>query len=513
MTEAAPPGVPDRRARIALTAVLVVVFLVFLRAAWGGFTTWDDPEFCAANPDVASPNLAVIFDPHHWVVGDWTPMATLTYAAERALFGAEPWAPHLTNVLLHVLGVWLVFRLMRDVGFGAWESLAVALVFGIHPLQVESVAWVAARKNVLVAVFSLAFLRSYLGGRHALATIWFALAICSKATSVGLPLVAAAAQALGVGVPRAKTTWVWIGGWSALAVMRALVSLKAQAVIVAKIAAFGFAGRMAYMGSVLTTQARQVVAPTDLSVVYDPPRREWSDATLLGQWALVASIVVVCIVVARRDRRLAFVGVFALAMMAPTLNVFPGPCLQADRYVHLPLIGIGAFLVAALRPLARWRSWAPGALLVAWTAAVLVPSTWNRIGVWRTDESLWNATCLAAPSSGASWSHLGRALADRGAYGDALAAFRRARELDATDDLAAFNVALCLHALGDDEASAKETDALLARSPADGEAHALRGRLHQRAGRLADAQREFAKALELAPDSPLVRAWAAEVQR
>ena len=486
---------------MALAATLALVALVFLPALRCGFTSWDDDAFCSANPDVAHPNLLRIFDPSNWVVGDWTPLATVTYAAERALLGPAPWVPHATNVALHVLAVGLAYRLLRELGFTAWTSLGAALVFGVHPLQAESVVWVSARKNVLVEVFALAFLRSYLAGRHGRASVWFVLALCSKATAVGLPLAAAAMHLLGLGAARPRWTWGFVAGWLGLSAARAALSLKAQAVMVATLASYGLSGRMAYMGSVLTTQARQVVAPAGLSVVYDPPRRGWDDPVLLAQWAGIAALVAAAVLLARRDRKLAFLGVFAALMFAPTANVFPGVCLQADRYLHLPLLAIGAFALAALRPLATLRAWLPGAALAAWCAAVLVPATIARESAWRTSETLWNDACLRTPGSGLAWGNLGAELLAQGRTADATAALERAVALPHPQlHTARFDLALARYRGGDAPAAEPLLREVLAVRPDDGRAHALLGRICTESGRLDEAAPHLDEAAGRAPD-------------
>jgi Flp pilus assembly protein TadD len=499
-TRSATPAPDDPRRRAAVVLLLVGAALVWLPSVFCGFVRWDDGPFCVTNPDVAHPDFLHVFNPTTWVLGDWTPMATATYAAERAALGDAPWVPHATNVLLHVLGVWLVFRLLRDVGFGFWESFAVAALFGVHPLQVESVTWVSARKNVLVAVFALAFLRSYVAGRHARASVWLVLALCSKATAVGLPLVAAATHLFGIGTPRPRATWAWISAWTALSVGRAAISLSAQADPLAAIAALGFAVRMAYMGSVLTTQLRQVFAPTGLTILYEPARRAWTDPILLAQWAGVAALLAVCVVAARRDRRLAFAGVFALAMMAPTLNVFPAPCLQADRYAHLPLIGIGAFLVAAIKPLARLRPWTPAAAFCLWTAVVLVPTTIARQATWKTTETLFNDACLKAPGNGVAWSNLGAELLDQGRRDEARLALEKALSLPHPQPYTIVtNLAVITHDEGDSRAAMKMLDLALHDAPDDGHAHALYGRILCEAGRLDEAGPHLDAAVRLEP--------------
>jgi Flp pilus assembly protein TadD len=511
MTDApAAPAATDREAArprtAAVVAVLAGLLLLWLPSVFLGFVKWDDPLFCTTNRDVAHPDLLHIFDPTNWVAGDWTPLATVTYAAERALFGDAPWAPHATNVLLHVLSVWLVVRLLREIGFGPWESLGVALLFGVHPLQVESVTWVSARKNVLVAVFAVSFLRSFVAGRPGRATVWLVLALCSKATSVGLPLVAAATHVLGIGAARPRSTWAWIAGWLALSAGRAAISLSAQAAPLAAIAELGFAGRMAYMGSVLTTQAAQVVAPAGLSILYEPPRRAWTDPVLLAQWAGIAALAAACVVAARRDRRLALVGVFALAMMAPTLNVFPAPCLQADRYAHLPLVGISAFLVAALRPLARVRPWAPAAIVGGWVALVAVPTTLARQAVWKSTEALFNDACLKTPANGVVWANLGAEFLDQGRRDEARLALEKALTLPHPEPQAILtNLAVLDHDAGDLAGAEALARRAIALAPDEGQAQALLGRILCETNRVAEAGEHLDAAARLEPD--WTRTW------
>jgi cytochrome c-type biogenesis protein CcmH/NrfG len=370
--------------------------------------------------------------------------------------------------------------------------------------------WISARKNVLVAVFALAFLRSHLAGHPVRATLWLLLALASKATAVGLPLVAAAAQMLGLGAPRGRASWIWIAAWLVPCALRAWLSIDAQAAMTSRTEALGLDGRMAVMGSVLTTQARQTLLPTDLSVLYDPPRRAWSDAVLLGQWTLVAALLAGAVLLARRDRRLAFLGVFALAMAAPTLNVFPGPAWQADRYLHLPLVGIAAFLIAALGPLAKVRPWVPAALLLAWTGAVLIPLTLRREAAWRDHESLFVETVRTTPGSAIAWNQLGLGRMERRDAAGAAEAYRRAREIDPRDPFIALNLAIALLAENRNAEAERVVRALVAADPRNGEARGLLGVLAARAGRREDAAREFAEALRLAPESANVRRWAAE---
>lgn len=501
-----PPDAPapePRWARAGIAVVLLAVLVAFLPALRCEFVHWDDDEYVTANPDVASPSLARILDPSNLVVSDWTPLPTLTYAAERALFGPGPLAPHATNVLLHLLCVWLLWRLLRDVGLGAGESLVACLLFGVHPLQVESVAWVSARKNLLACAAGFAFLRAHLAGRFGAATVWIVLALLSKGTAAAFPLIAAGATALGFGAAprRSRAVWCWVAAWTLLGAARGAVSAEAQAAVIERTGQYGLLSRMATMGVVLATQARQLVWPSELSILYSHTGRSFAEPAVLGAWALVAALGAAAIVAARRDRRLAFAGVLAALAFLPTANVFPGPFFQQDRYLHVSLAGIAVLAVAALRPLARFHRSMPAAALAVWCLAVGVPATVARTAVWRTNYDLWNDTCLKAPGDGLAWSHLGTALFARGEVDDAIVALARAASIPHPESHRTIvNLATALHEAGRSAESREAIEKLLRKRPQTGEAHAMAGLLAEEAGDSAAADDHFAAWQRLKPE-------------
>jgi tetratricopeptide (TPR) repeat protein len=502
----ADPATALRTARaraLALAGVLVVVLVAFLPALRCGFVNWDDDAYVVGNPDVASPNLLRILDPTNLVVGDWTPLVTLTFAAERAVFGEGPLAFHATNVLLHLATVALLYGLLRDVGLGATECLLAALIFGVHPLQVESVAWVSARKNLLVAATGFAFLRAHLAGRPVVASVWLVLAALSKGTAVAFPLVAAAATWLGLPRSRPRATWVWIAAWAALAVARGVLSASAQAEIVERTACHGLAGRMATMGVVLATQARQYVAPGGFSTLYHHAARSWAEPAVLASWALVLAIGAAAFVAARRQAAPAFAGALALASLLPTLNVVPAPYFQSDRYVHVALAGAAVLTVAALRPLTRLHRALPAAAVAAWCALVCVPATFARADVWRTSRSLWNSACVEQPEEGTAWALLGWELMLANRTDEAILALTRAAALPHPKmHVCLTNLAVAEHAAGRTASARARLERLLDMSPGAGEAHGAYALILAQAGEGDAAERHFAECFRLAP------AWA-----
>src|ERR1051326_7895609 len=188
-----------------------VVLAMFLLATSNGFVNYDDPQYVTENARVES---GLTWENVGWAVrngyaSNWHPLTWLSHMLDCQLFGLKPWGHHLTNVLLHSANALLVFVVLRTLTGAIWRSLFVAALFALHPLRVQSVAWVAERKDVLSAFFFMLTLWAYVrfaeGGRgrgdggggesqsgariYALALLFFALGLMSKPTVVTLPFV------------------------------------------------------------------------------------------------------------------------------------------------------------------------------------------------------------------------------------------------------------------------------------------------------------------------------------
>ncbi|HWN81253.1 MAG TPA: hypothetical protein VNM87_04100, partial [Candidatus Udaeobacter sp.] len=206
----APLGLGGRDL-LCLLGLWIAGWLLFAPVQSFEFLNWDDPDYVAENPTIAEltpGSIAQLFSPSTIVVANWAPITLLSLAIDRARYGLAPGPFHRTNLLLHLVSAALVYLLCRRVAFGRLAALAGAAAFLLHPIQVESVAWVAERKNVLslplgLGAFLLA-LDAERGGRsdgaavlrRMAALLLFALALMAKATVVVLPLLLIAALVL-----------------------------------------------------------------------------------------------------------------------------------------------------------------------------------------------------------------------------------------------------------------------------------------------------------------------------
>src|SRR3954447_6989910 len=183
-------AVPQTAAIVAICAVLVgITCFVFAQTVRHQFVTYDDPQYVYANPDVSAglslPRISWAFT--HTIAGNWHPLTTISHMLDCQLYGLDPSGHHFTNVLFHTIAVVLLFLVLQQMTGSTWRSAFVAAVFAIHPLHVESVAWVSERKDVLSAVFFMLTLIAYASytqtrslGRYLTMSILCACAMMSK---------------------------------------------------------------------------------------------------------------------------------------------------------------------------------------------------------------------------------------------------------------------------------------------------------------------------------------------
>jgi tetratricopeptide (TPR) repeat protein len=435
------------RRRIALRCVLLagITAAAFLPSLDNGFVNRDDPEYVVNNLDLrgfSGRNLAELFSSVY--VNHYLPVTMLTYMAEYALFGLDARGFHLTSLLVHVINVLLVFALLYWLSGSLFVAAAAALLFGIHPLRVEAVAWVAERKEVLSALFYLSSLLLYLawrtrGGRHyyLLSLAALLVSLLSKTMSVSQPFVLVLIDYLSGRTIDRKSLLEKLPFFALAAVFAAVAVLTVERFhdLYAQFPALQRALVPAYAAMFYIVK---FFAPLGLSASYFPPLSPDTGLTVsMVSSAAVLAVIAAAVIYSRRFTRTAVFGsLFFIVTMLPVLQIVNsgGIVITADRYTYVPLIGV-CFAAAAgldfLRKRLTGRAAAAALYVVlAGAAASLFALTWKRCDVWKDSLALWNDIIARPPANAQAYYGRGGALRDIGRYGEALADFNRALELN-----------------------------------------------------------------------------------
>ena len=387
------------RLRSLAIALLIAAAIAFAyRDSFAGGFVSDDTGAILHNPLLGALDLAGVrqifasFDDSNYI-----PLKVLSLAVDQRIWGPEPFGYHLGNLLLHIAAALLVWRILLRAGLSAGAALLVTLLWALHPLQVESVAWMSERKNVLSgALFFAAFL---LYQRFAASGRWttyagvlglFVLALLSKMNTVVLPALCLAYDAL---VLRR------LGRRSLLA---SLPLFAAGALVVwYNLAGNPIHGAHFHGGSaVVTWLSSATVVPRYLAAVVWPARLRTFyyvplhgspfDAPVLLALAVLAALALLVVGLARRRGREAFWVLWFGVTLSPMLNLVPFPTLMQDRYMYLPLVGVLAAPATALDAALRGRLARRGvAALAAAVAVVAMLASARRVPVWHDETSLW----------------------------------------------------------------------------------------------------------------------------
>ncbi len=496
-----------------LFAILAVTFVVYLPCLDNGFTDWDDNFYVTENPTLAAPDFwTTLTKP---AVGNWHPLTMWSLSLNYRIGGLDPASYHWLNLLLHVANTALVFvfvwRLSRK---RFWTAAATSLFFGIHPMHVESVAWVAERKDVLYAFFMLLGLIAYVAHaerpspiRLVGALVAFVLSAASKPAAVVFPLVLVA---IDLFLRRPLKTPVWLEKipFFLVSLGVGVMTLDAQrgAGAISNVwnpfqkLLFGVYGFAMYVA--------KLFFPFGLSAIYPYP----SPVTGPGPQfyaTFVATLLLLPVVVllARRERAIAFGFAFYVINIALVLQFFSlGGATMADRYTYVSYIGLLFALTWWLDERSDRRALGvPIRPVVAGILLVLVPvslvQTWKRCDVWQDAGTLWNDTIAKYPGQ------IADAYINRGYYyhhhagrlQDALDDFNRALSLNQRSATIWHDRGDVLAAMGQDDSAIVNYDRALAIQPTWAGAWNNRGAVKLRRGQFAAALSDFDKAIEMAP--------------
>lgn len=405
-----------------VSLILIVVSAVFLPCLKNGFVNWDDDLYVTKNPVVqtaSSANLKKIFT--SILLENYQPLTFLTYLVEYHFFEANPFCYHFTNLALHLLNCFLVFWLIFLISGRTSVACVAAILFGIHPLQVESVVWIAERKNVLYAAFFLGSAISYYYFRkqsslkfYFFSLLLFILSLLSKSMAVTFPAVL---LIMDYSLKRKINKFVFFEK-----IPYFILSLGAGAIAIFNVYHSGAirnentysflnAVKIASYGAIF--YINKILLPFKLSAFYLFSGMENAPIFLFS--VILVGILALCVIISGKyTKKIIFGSIFFLLTIFPVLQFVPyGEIIVADRYVYISIIGIFYIFAEGLLWLYRREtrySYFVRVLLVAVIITIIFLLSFltrERIRVWRDGISLWSDVLKKYPKAAAAYINRG----------------------------------------------------------------------------------------------------------
>ena len=450
--------------RTTICAILFVgTCLLFSGALGNDFVNYDDPDYVTANEHVKGglTMAGVKWAFRSGEASNWHPLTWLSHMLDSSIFGVQPRGHHATSVLLHAVNAVLAFLVCRRLTGALWTSALFAALFAWHPLRVESVAWVAERKDVLSGFFWFLALWCYAGyvrrressaaqagGRaplwYALTLLAFALGLMAKPMLVTFPCVLLLLD-------------IWPLRRFAKAPARAQMNRTARSLVVEKLPFVALAILSSWVtyqvqkggGSVsmaLTLDARlanAVVAvgrylgkffwPVDLAVLYPHPGK-WPAGIVAAGVVLLLALSIVAWLQRRRRPWLAIGWLWFLGTLVPVVGIVQvGMQSMADRYTYLPMLGVQLALLWQVREFARAargnRTWI---IIGATTLAACSILTWKQVGVWKNSFTLFDHAIAVTENNFVAHDNRGLFLSKNGKVAEGMADYQRALAINPT---------------------------------------------------------------------------------
>ena len=398
----------------AVVSLVILTVVLYVPTLQYEFLNWDDPWYIVNNDLIKSwhpVNLyKVVTEP---VARNFAPLTIGMFLVEHTLWGLNSGGYHATNVLLHALNTVLVFVLVRQLTRNAWSAWLVAALFAVHPIQIESVAWVSSRKTLLSSTFMLlcgiCSLKPNRTSRDEMwSLLWLVLGLASKASTVVVPPIVMAydyfvrRETLEKSILKQLFPCV-------LCAMLTFITMSAQVSIVGGLRGHLQLNKLQIIGVDATLMFRYLAMlawPDNLCVLYDPPWRGIGPqiAVSLAAWGGLTALLWV-----KRDRypQLAFALATLLWLLFPVMNFFPITTLMNDRYMYLPCLVVFCLAVEGLRHVGVWIGTQLGVVKAGGLLAVILclsaigayaSESVKYLQVWRNPITLWSYAREHQPS-------------------------------------------------------------------------------------------------------------------
>lgn len=508
----------------------VVILICFLLALmiWGvfgqtlhyKFINYDDGRYVYSNPlisqGITPANVHQIFTHPHGV--NWHPLTSLSHMLDCQLYGLNAGWHHGTNVLLHIATTILLFLILRQITGSLWRSAIIAALFSIHPLRVESVAWISERKDVLSGFFFMLTIGAYAQyvrrpfslRRYTLIHIFFIFGLMSKPTLVTLPLILLLLDFWPLRrfqtLEKKKTVIKLVLEKIPLMLLTAAfcgITLWVQQ------DAISFAETLAIpwrIGNAIYSYAiyiQQMIFPTKLALLY-PHQKTGLPLHEIGRSIILLAGISWGVWAGRKKYPYLITGwLWYLGMLAPVIGIIQvGPQAHADRYTYLPQIGLA---IMAVWLTADWcasrryhRAVLPAASVIILTSLAITAH--QQTQHWQNSLSLWNHTLKCTTENSIAHNNMGGLLGQKGQFQEAIIHFEKALQISPSYADPAYNMGVILASQGKFDQAVPYLEKALTIKPTNAEWRCTLGFVFTQQANLPAAREQYKQALKIDPN-------------
>lgn len=488
--------------------VLVFTALLYLKSIFNDFASWDDDSYIQNNPFIKNfswQNIQDIFSSFYF--GNYHPLTSLVYLFEYSWFGLNALPYHLINVLIHLVNIWLVFKLVEKLGGKNITAVVVAVLFAVHPMHVESVAWISELKDVLYASFFLLSLLFYLKSKfcnrnYIMCLLLFVLSLLSKSAAVTLPLVLILMdyykgrkidlRSLAEKIPFFLLSLLF--GILAVKSQQATKSISDLAL------SYSFTERIFLITYAVAFYIVMLFVPVKLSAMHYYPDMHTGSLPWEYYASLPFLLLIVWLVVRKSSQRknLIFGTLFFLAVMTVMIQILPvGFSLTSERYSYVSYIGLlfiaGQWIASNIRQ--------QKILLALFFVVALVFSgmTWNRISVWKNGVTLFSDIIEKYPRSFHAYWMRGNMKNNKEDLSGALQDFNKSLEYKPDFVFGLINRSDVRNKLFDYKGALADLNIAINKNDTISEAYNNRGMAYEGLGDSTSAINDYDKAIQLNP--------------
>ncbi|HEX4424486.1 MAG TPA: tetratricopeptide repeat protein [Terriglobales bacterium] len=521
---------PQKRNLVFGLLLVVATLALYNPVSRHAFLNYDDDRYVTENLHVRA---GLHWETVQWAFttfdqANWHPLTWLSHALDCQLFHLNPAGHHYTNVLLHACNVLLLFFLLRRSTGLTGPSLMVAALFALHPVNVESVAWVAERKNLLSMFFFLLALGAYGNyarkpsvARYLAIALCFALGLMAKPQVITFPFVLLLWDYWPLGrmfgasisgfqkLPVKPISWLILEKLPlmALSVVSAIVTVRAQTAggAVGSVEEYPFSSRLENAAVAYARYVGKAFWPSKLSAMYPHPVNSLATWQILAAFLFLLAVTVL-IIIFRRKRYLVVGWLWFLGTLVPMIGLVQvGSQAMADRYAYLPFVGLFIMICWGFADWAAGRHISQITLIVPSLAVLLALAVVSHrtIGYWNDDLTLWSHALDVTHRNVFAEDSMGGALVNAGRIEEAIGYFRNAVEINPRDPLGHFNIGAYEQQHGQLQNAIEQYQTVLVltsdsglRSRALGNA----GSAYRHMGDAIQAKQNYEEALRLSPD-------------